>query len=266
MQFPTYKTIKQELLQKNFISIPNLVHEKEINLAVNKFMEFLKLPQKIKKSFLYRLLSEDRGSEVGYNFRERKLGNADDREYFHYHQNAEQGFAQARKQQPELDALLTAMRPIYTKGIAMGKQIITTFEEEFPGITHAFFRKEEEPKCYLRLVAYNQHEPGDFLAIGHYDRGSCTIALAESKPGLRIGPSPQKEILVAHQPQQALFFPGIRFPEATNPSFIPAWHDVIQKATDAYSSTYARWALVLFIDTHEMTYVTYEQAHTPIMT
>lgn len=264
MDFPSFQEIKNQLQEKTFAEIPLSLKKETIDEAVKSFMDFLALPQEIKKTYLYRILPQDRGSEVGYNFRERKLGNTDDREYVHYHEDAEKGFTEARKQQPELDALLTAMKPIYRESLKVAKKVIAEFEHEFPGISNKFFPEQVPPKCYLRLVAYNRHEPGDFLAIGHYDRGSYTLALAESSPGLRIGTSPEKVTPVTHKPEQAFFFPGIRFSEVTNNTYVAGWHDVIQKASDAFSDKYTRWALVLFIDSQEMTYVTWEQAHTPL--
>lgn len=43
----------------------------------------------------------------------------------------------------------------------------------------------------------------------------------------------------------------------------PAWHDVVQKSSDTYSDTIARWAIVFFADPSPINRLSTEAAHTP---
>lgn len=264
MTFPKSEELLSRLERDYFCPCPITITEEEISKAVEAFINFISLPNHLITPLLYRLNDQDRGSEVGYNNRRRSEGKTDDRDYFHYHSAAEEGFKQERQSIPELDRLLRAMKPIYEQATDSVKAIFRLFDQKFPGTYEKVFDGKRPDNLYLRLVAYKRHNVGDFLAIGHYDRGGCAFALAESAPGLRIGPNPDKLRPVEHVRGEGLFFPGIRFDELTGGNFVPAWHDVIQKEQDDFSSDWTRWALVMFIDHHKMQYVTYEEAHRPV--
>jgi isopenicillin N synthase-like dioxygenase len=115
----------------------------------------------------------------------------------------------------------------------------------------------------LRFLAYTQTEPGDFLATGHYDRGTVSLAIAESAPGLRIGKTPDTVKDIIHEPGYGLFFPGINLKELTDETFAPSWHDVVQKDSNAFQPGCARWAVVLFAHVWNLDYKTWEACHTP---
>lgn len=261
MTSPSFQEIKKQLKENQYAVFPFAFPKEKIDRIVNAFMKFLELPDEDKKSLLYRIEAQERGSEVGYNIRVRKEGDIDDRVYFHYHPDAERGFAEQRKTNKELNEILTAMKPLYEQALETTKQIISLFEKKFPGVTEKFFKNDIAAKGYLRIVAYNQQIPGDLLAQGHFDRGSCTLAIAESSPGLRIGTSKENVKNAVYKPNKALFFGGIRFPDATDSTYKAAWHDVVQKEQDAFSKIYTRWAIVFFLDAHDMRYVTWEEAH-----
>jgi len=87
--------------------------------------------------------------------------------------------------------------------------------------------------------------------------------LAESAPGLRIGRNDQDVVEVPpRQDDTALFMPALRLREFSS-DFPPAWHDVVQKKSRQWSTTCARWAIVLFIDHGNINRESTQEAHTP---
>lgn len=255
--------ITDQIRQLSYAAIPFAVTRPEFQKIIDVFMEFLTLPLEIKEPMYFQLDPGNRGSEVGYKKYLRDLGHTDNREYFHYNEHAEIRFVQPRAHHPELDRLLTTVKPLYEKAKAAMEQVLLAFETHFPGIRDQFLPKNQIPDFYLRLLKYDRLNPGDFLAKGHYDRGGCTLALAESAPGLRMGPNDKQVKEVAHAEGQALFMPGIKFHSVTSDDYPPTWHDVVQKSENMYNENVARWAIVLFAGTFAMRNVTYAEAHTP---
>lgn len=259
----TFETISKSIQSQHYVPIDFPLRKEDFEAAINVFMRFLDLPMDVKTPLYFKIDPEDRGTEVGYKRYIRDVGQTDNREYVHYHLAAETGFTKARQSIAEFDLLLQAMRSVYEIAKAELQKVLCEFDARFPGLYNEYFPRDKHEKLYLRFLKYDRAMPGDFLAKGHYDRGGCTLALAESAPGLHIGTNARDMRPVFHKEGQALFFPGIRFPELASNDFVPSWHAVIQKNEDVYSDTVARWAIVLFADPQEMSKVTYEEAHTP---
>jgi isopenicillin N synthase-like dioxygenase len=259
----TFETISKSIQSQHYVPIDFPLRKEDFEAAINVFMRFLDLPMDVKKPLYFKIDPEDRGTEVGYKRYLRDTGQTDNREYVHYHPAAETGFADVRQDIVELDMMLNAMKKVYGLAKSELQKVMREFDTQYPAIYNQYFPQDKQERLYLRFLKYDRAMPGDFLAKGHYDRGGCTLALAESAPGLHIGTDTEDMQPVYHKEGQALFFPGIRFPELTSNDFIPSWHAVIQKSEDVYSDTVARWAIVLFADPQEMSKVTYEEAHTP---
>lgn len=252
-----YAELEQELKEKCHAVVPFRVSHKEFQEAIDVFVKFLALPLETKEKIHFKIRPEDRGTEVGYRRYLRDEGQTDNREYVHYHRLAEERFAEKRRQIPELDELLRSMKRIHDEAVGTVHQIMLALDERFPGISNKI------ENHYLRFLKYDRAKPGEFLAKGHYDRGSCTLALAESAPGLRMGVDDQHLKEIVHHEGEALFMPGLKFSLITSGEFVPTWHDVVQKGDDAYSDDIARWAIVLFADAKDMPIITYDEAHTP---
>ena len=255
---------QQGIRNQGYARVPFSVSQAQFQSAMEIFFEFLKLPFETKESVYFKIRPDDRGSEVGYMRYRREEGKTDNREYFHYHTHADENFGELREKNPELDRLLNVMKPIFDEASLTLRAVLTSFEEEYPGITKKFFDDEKFSNFYLRFLKYDVDEPGSFLAKGHYDRGSCTLALAESAPGLRLGFDDKTLTEVEHTSGEVIFMPGLKFHEVTSKEFAPIWHDVVQKSSDTYSHEASRWAIVFFADTLEIAPITYEEAHTPI--
>jgi isopenicillin N synthase-like dioxygenase len=259
----SYADVERQIQQQAYAVVPFAVSRAEFNQAIDVFVRFLALPLETKEKIYFKLRPDDRGTEVGYKRYLRNEGQTDNREYVHYHRAAEEGFREIRQEIPELDELLKTMKRVHDEALTTLQKVIGTFEDRFPGISEKFFSQTNPGDFYLRFLKYDLARPGEFLAKGHYDRGSCTLALAESAPGLRMGVDDEHLHEVTHREGEALFMPGLKFPDLTSKDFVPTWHDVIQKSEDTYSDDIARWAIVFFADPAGMENISYEEAHTP---
>lgn len=261
--FPSLAEIQRQIQEKHHAVVPFPIPRAKLQEAIDVYIRFLALPLEVKEPIYFKVDPENRGTEVGYKRYRRELGNTDNREYFHYHALADERFAEYATRIPELAALLDAMKGVYVEAKETLRQTLTQFEERFPGITELILPPNKIPLLFVRFLKYDRMEPGDFLAKGHYDRGTCTLAISESAPGLRMGLGDADLKPVAHEDQQALFMPGIKFPDITSPEFPPTWHDVVQQTDDGFRDDIARWAIVFFAGHENMGTITYEDAHTP---
>lgn len=255
--------LKTRTMEQSYATVPFPVSKLQFQELIDTFVSFLALPFAVKQGLYFQVFPGDRGSEVGYKRYRREEGKTDNREYVHYHRAAEERFVDARTEVPEFDALLSAMKVVHDEALHSLTEVIAAFEQEFPGISQKFFATEKPGNFYLRVLKYDNAEVGEFLAKGHYDRGTCTLALAESAPGLRLGINDTNLGEVIHKEHEALFLHGLKFPEVTSESFLPTWHDVIQQSTHSYSPEIARWAVVFFADAHDLPPISYTEAHSP---
>jgi isopenicillin N synthase-like dioxygenase len=260
----TLEELTGQLREKSHAIVPFSLRHADFQQAIDRFVRFLALPLPEKEQVYYNMdLGDDRGADIGYQRRLRSEGKIDNREFFHYHPIAEEKFSAASHQHPELRELLDAARRIYNESKQTMSDVLRAFDASYPGLHARFFPEHTEPNFCVRFLKYDMATPGEFLAKGHYDRGGCTLALAESAPGLRIGIDDLHLRDVIHDEGKALFMPGLSFPEFTNGDIPPTWHDVVQKGEDAYSPDIARWAIVFFADTYIKPKTTWEDRHRP---
>lgn len=254
--------IKKQLQEENFISVPFDMSRQDIEKAIAAFFDFLSLPDEIKNKLYFKIDPDNRGTEVGYRRREQRLGDLDNRQYFHYNEYADEPFLMYAEQNPVTKKFLLEARNVYDHAKETLGDILKSFDSEFPGTHDKFFPSDVFPRFFLRFLAYDPAEKGEFLAKGHYDRGGCTLAIAESAPGLRIGKNDASLHELEHREGQALFFADLDFPSFTSEEFQPAWHDVIQKTENRLNDSVARWAIVFFADPIGMRNISFEEAHT----
>jgi hypothetical protein len=114
----------------------------------------------------------------------------------------------------------------------------------------------------LRFLRYSWSKSGKYLAKPHFDAGSFTLAIAESEPGLRIGSCPENLQLVAHKEKEAIFMLSSNFKKLMDTDQLsPGWHDVIQLNETIIGKPYARWAIVAFIDGHDVEALPRSETH-----
>ena len=130
------------------------------------------------------------------------------------------------------------------------------------------FPRSGESQLRLRFLAYEPND-SDTLATAHYDKGTGTVAVAESHGGLRIGAGQNDLTQIDRSQFEPIFFAGFGWHQIAEildviPSRKAAWHDVVDTG-QRVNQQIARWAVVLFIDpAHLYLNSTYEQVHTPI--
>lgn len=265
---PETETLVGELSERAYVAVPFPLSREDFDTAANTFFEFLTLPQEAKNSvFFLRDQNDPQGTEVGYvrqvGAKDEEYGYKDFKEYFHYHPDAEARFADVAAKEPKLRAFMDAAGNIFGHAEDAVQKLLTELDTEFPGLKDSFVVPGLPPARALRFLKYDAAGKGKFLARAHYDRGGCTLALAESAPGLRIGKDDASLTEVVHRDRTALFMPGFHFPEMTGGRIPAAWHDVVQASEDTISDDTARWAIVYFANAHGRRLPTSVEVHAP---
>lgn len=265
---PETEAIVKELAEKAYVAVPFALSRGELASGAEAFFKFLELPQEYKESlFFLRDPGDPKGTEVGYvrtkGEKDEEYGSKDFKEYFHYHPDAKVRFADVATQEPVLATFMEVAGTIFDRGEETTRAILTQLDAEFPGMYDSFAGADKPLERALRFLKYDATGKGKFLARAHFDRGGCTLALAESAPGLRVGKDDASLTEVIHKDKTALFMPGFHFPEMTGGKIPAAWHDVIQASEDTISMDAARWAIVYFINAPGRYRPTSAQVHSP---
>lgn len=244
----SFSRIKTSLKENYYFKVPFPVGKEAIDDAVNAFFEFLNEPDEVKHAINFTVKPESRRGDVGYVKKDpsESIYN-DSKEYFHYHAAIIDRYPELLRSNPAVKNFSDKALPVWMAAKEKVREILKAFEPDFPGICARFFDLKE-PEILLRFLKYNWSRAGKHLAKPHYDAGSCTLAIAESAPGLRVGRSDETLKLVEQHPGEALFMLGKNFPKVTSNEFIPSWHDVIQTDDALIDRPYARWAVVCFFE------------------
>jgi hypothetical protein len=174
----------------------------------------------------------------------------DSKEFFHFHPALFEKYPEFLEAHPVVSNFVRQAKPIWEAAYQTVSDILSVFEPTFPGI-HARIFDTDMVHVQLRFLKYDWQNSGALLAKPHYDAGSCTLAVAESCPGLRIGSSPENLRHVDHQPGNAIFMLSSNFKKMMDTDeFCPGWHDVIQVDKTLIGKPFARWAVVAFIEAH----------------
>lgn len=226
-----------------------LSRKKSLILLPHIFFDFLALPQKTKDEFYVRPTENPRDSGIGYVQKLQAKGERDNKEYFHYHPSIEETyFAELLSENdPVIDAFFDSARTIFKEAENALHEIVTVFEIAHPRFREKIFPLSEEWGSVLRFLKYDVAGKGNFLAAGHYDMGACTLALAESASGLRLGKDNETLMPVFRDGNTVFFMMGLNFPPITNNQFAPTWHDVVQDSENTFNTETARWAIVFFV-------------------
>jgi hypothetical protein len=267
MKFPDYATIQDSIKEKNYVEIPLFVSTSELNDVANKFLAFLKLNQSIKDEFTIMVNKNDRGSHAGYIQKSKTKGDSDNKEYFHYRVVTEtllENVIDKYGENKVITDFLSSAKVVFEAGREMLKNILKVLDAKHPGIYEKLFSDQADKFQVIRFVKYDPEGVGKFLASPHYDRGSCSIAMAESAPGLRAGRTEESLRLVEREDNTAVFMPALTFHKDINSEdFPPTWHDVVQKKEDVIDVGMARWAIIFFADVSSGEKISFEDAHTP---
>ena len=255
--------LERDLKDQFFTTISFPISRNEIEKAVDSFIDFLAEPKIIKEQIRFRVYHLHRRGDVGYTHRDPddSIYN-DSKDYFHYHDAIIDRYPELLAQNEVVRKFVERASPIWQAAKVAGEAVISQLSERYPHLWAHFF-EGAVPHVILRFIRYNWQESKQNLAKPQFDAGSCTLAIAESAQGLRIGRDEASLRLVKNKPHEAIFFLSSNFNRVVNDEmFYPAWHDVIQLNEEYVGKPYARWAVVCFFEAQGMTAISREMTHT----
>lgn len=250
------------LSEQCYVHVPFKVPHGAVDLAVAAFFRFLQAPAAIKTHIDFSIAPLHRRGDVGYKHRlaTDDIYN-DDKEFFHYHPAIESHYADFLCENPVVADLIQRARPLWDATATTVRETLTRFEKHSPGIVNRVF-DTTNPHILLRFLKYDWTDSGRNLAKPHFDAGSCTLAIAESTQGLRIGRDADTLSLVNHRPGQAIFMFSSNYRQLLqNDAFQPGWHDVIQIDDTLKGRPFSRWAIVAFIEAHGVKALSRNETH-----
>ncbi|MFN7662986.1 MAG: hypothetical protein ACK5PQ_04645 [Alphaproteobacteria bacterium] len=253
--FPTAQKILTQLRHQHYAQVPFRYDHWFCTQAMESFFKFVDLPETERHKFNGKLSSKHRRGDLGLVYRQKSQGDGynDSKCFFHYHPKLRALHEQEIQKTPVVKDFMDRADLIWQEVYHTLDLTLTQFEYPFPGIK-AKVLNTQEPHILVRFLRYDIQTPGHYLAKPHFDAGSMTFAIAESKPGLRLGSGPDDLKLVEHYDKQALFFLAANIGQLIDPTPLkPGWHDVIHVGERPSDNKYERWALVAFIDGHNTT-------------
>lgn len=253
--FPAAHTIFNQLRHQHYAPIPFQYDHRFCTQAMESFFKFLDLPETERHKFNGKLSNKHRRGDLGLVHRQKSEGDGynDSKCFFHYHPKLRALYEKEIQKNPVVKDFMDRADKIWHEVYRTLDLTLTQLEQKFPGIK-AKVLNTQEPHILVRFLRYDIQTPGHYLAKPHFDAGSMTFAIAESKPGLRLGSGPDDLKLVEHHDKQALFFLAANIGQLINPTPLkPGWHDVIHVGERPSDNKYERWALVAFIDGHDTT-------------
>jgi hypothetical protein len=253
--FPSTDQLYQSLKDTQFAAVPFKYDHHFCTESMNAFFRFLELPMAKKKKFKSKLSGKHRRGDLGLVYRQKSHGNDynDKKVFFHYHPKLRQEHRALIEADPVVRDFMDRADLVWQEVYQALNQTLKRLDKKYPGLRDKIM-KTKEPHILVRFLRYDIQTPGNYLAKPHFDAGSMTFAIAESKPGLRMGSGPDDLKLVHHKDKQALFFLAANISQLIDPTPLkPGWHDVIQVGEKPSDNRYERWALVAFIDGHDTT-------------
>lgn len=251
-----------ELQQRYYTHVPFPIARSVIDEGVAAFMRFLQEPDHIRNHIDFKVAPGHRRGDVGFKRRDQSdhIYN-DSKDFFHFHPAILTEYTDFINAQPVVKDFLTKAMPIWQLAHQKTHEILGEFEPEFPGTLEKIFNTKNV-HIMLRFLRYDWSQSGKYLAKPHFDSGSFTLAIAESCAGLRIGSCPEDLQLVEHKEGNALFmFSSNHKKVIDSDKFAPGWHDVIQLDETLIGKPFARWAMVVFIEAHDVDALPREETH-----
>jgi len=255
--------IYQALHENNYVNVPFPMDRALIEDAVNAFFRFLEEPEDVKSHIDFSIAPRHRRGDVGYRHRDP----ADDiyndsKDFFHYHPAIFREYPEFIEANPVVKDFLTKAQPIWELTRKTVDNVLQALDPQFPGLHSKVFETEEDIHIQLRFLKYQWTTSEKYLAKPHFDAGSCTLAIAESTQGLRIGSGPEDLQLVEHKPENAVFMLASNFQTVMESEKLsPALHDVIQMNETLIGKPYARWAVVAFIEAQDVEALPRSETH-----
>lgn len=252
----------RQLKKNSYFEVDFDLPNSQLMSAIQAFFKFLELPEEIKTSIDFSIAPKHRRGDVGYRHRDPNdhIYN-DSKDFFHFHPAIFETAQEFLSENLVVKDFMEQSLPIWEKVYDTTHQILSIFETQYPNTLAKVF-DTKHPHILLRFLKYNWKESKKHLAKPHFDAGSFTLAITESCTGLRIGSNPDNLKPVAHHQQSALFMFASNFKKVIDTDELHAgWHDVIQMDETKIGQPYARWALVAFIDAHNVEALPRSETH-----
>lgn len=253
-----YKSLKEQF----YINVPFIIERSIINEAVDAFLKFLDEPDEVKNYIDFSIAPMHRRGDVGFKHREAKdhIYN-DNKDFFHFHPAIFEQYDHFLKDNPIVKDFVSKAMPIWELSYKTVHQILSVFENKFPGIVDKVLDGEKS-HLLLRFLKYEWEDSGKYLAKPHFDAGAFTLAIAESEPGLRIGSNNDNLEAIEHKDKEAVFMLSSNFKKVLNTDELSAsWHDVIQVNANLIGKPIARWAVVAFIEAKDVEALPRSETH-----
>ena len=256
------ETFVDDLYARPYVQVPFPLDKFYIEKAVNSFFKFLELAPELKCHIDLKISPLHRRGDIGFKHRdpENDIYN-DSKDFFHYHPLIFEKYPDFIKGNQAVCEFLQNAYTIWKATYDVVFTILKNFEAHYPDTLSRIF-DTPEPHIILRFLRYDFVKSGLYLAKPHFDAGSFTLAIAESTPGLRIGTNPNDLEMVHHEENKALFMISSNVRKIIDtPKLMPGWHDVIQTDKNQIGKTYARWAVVAFIEGHNVESLPQSETH-----
>ena len=255
-------TLYQTLQHSPYAQVKFPIACKQLEGAIDAFFQFLSLPDEIKTHIDLRVSQTQRRAEIGYRHRDPEDDPYhDSKDFFHFHPMIFEKYESFLEKNPIVQDFMFKAKPIWDGVYAVTYKALNSLNERFPGTTNKIFGTKDV-HILLRFLKYQWNESGEYLAKPHFDAGSFTLAVAESCPGLRIGYGPDDLEIVNHKENHAIFMVSSNFKKIIDSDeFAPGWHDVIQMDKTKVGKSFARWAMVAFIDGINVEQLPREETH-----
>lgn len=247
--------------------------ESDIEATMDSFLAFLHLPYEERVKVVYLDESRPRTGKSGYEHKGSASPDGhhrqDNKHIFHMTEALHRTFYHQIWNQPrETRSFLQNAYALHHSLTAAAKQKYQELEDDMPGIANIHFPPDGTVANHTRFLGYQDAKDG-LLAVPHYDKGTGTIAVAESHSGLRVGFGPDDLELLDRDRFDPIFFPSYGYHQlgemlGARPTRRAAWHDVVDTG-ERVSADVTRWSLIHFIGpAHIYLESTKEQTHTPI--
>ena len=258
----TAETLREHLKNKPYLQLPFPVNNVSLDKAITSYFKFLELPDEVKSYINIKISPLHRRGDIGFAHREPSDGIYNDsKDFFHFHPKIFDEYKNFLKDQPIICDFLNNAMPIWQTTHDISYQILQLFEKDFPGTIAKIF-DTKDIHIIVRFLKYNWSHSGKYLAKPHFDAGSFTLAIAESCPGLRIGKGPDDLQAIDHEDGKAVFFVSSNFKKIIDTDDLsPGWHDVIQLDETQLGKPFARWAIVAFIEGHNVESLPRSETH-----
>ena len=252
-----------KLNQDHHATVPFPMGQDELGQAAQHFLNFLALPEHIKRQLHFTARSH-RASADGYTDKttiERK----DPKQFFHWSPYL-MGLpvaAELYSRHVEIQLFFDAAQAIYNH---VERVLLDLFNDQLHAYKEAVFNGDKLADGILRFLCYSPRAEHSFCARAHFDKGFSTLAIADSAPGLRIGCCDAHPLrAVNYGSGTALFMPAWMLFETSGGQVKPVWHDVIHAPTVQNVNAFcARWSIVFFINAPKLAFSSWDEVHTPL--